>query len=58
MAGEENRPEAPQKIVGMVPVWVANLWIAGVVVWFFVIRILGSGTAQRLLARLGLHHGG
>jgi hypothetical protein len=23
------------------PVWVANLWIAGVLVWFFVIRILG-----------------
>jgi hypothetical protein len=35
------------------PVWVANLWIAGVLVWFFVIRILGSGTAHHLLARLG-----
>lgn len=58
MTPEENGPESPRKIAGVVPVWVANLWIAGVLAWFFVIRILGSGTAQHLLARLGLHHGG
>jgi hypothetical protein len=58
MGAEENGQEIPGKIGGIVPVWVANLWIAGVLVWFFVIRIVGSGTAQHLLSRLGLHHGG
>jgi hypothetical protein len=58
MATEENRNDGPRKIAGLLPVWVANLWIVGVLVWFFVIRILGSGTAQHLLLRLGLHHGG
>jgi hypothetical protein len=57
MAGDEQL-ERSSKIAGVLPVWVANLWMAGVLVWFFVIRILGSGTAQRLLARLGQHHGG
>lgn len=58
MAAEQNGKEFPGKIAEVVPVWVANLWVAGVLVWFFVIRILGSGTAQQLLSRLGLHHGG
>jgi hypothetical protein len=37
------------------PSWLMDLWTAFVLLTFFVIRILDSGTAQRLLARLGLH---
>ena len=37
------------------PSWLTGLWTAFVLLTFFVIRILGSGTAQRVLARLGLH---
>jgi hypothetical protein len=37
------------------PSWLMDLWIAFVLLTFLVIRILGSGTAQRVLARLGLH---
>jgi hypothetical protein len=57
MADEDQRGRS-SKIAGVVPVWMANLWIAGVLLWFFVIRILGSETARHLLTRLGLHHGG
>jgi hypothetical protein len=32
-----------------------DLWTAFVLLTFLVIRILGSGTAQRVLARLRLH---
>jgi hypothetical protein len=32
---------------------VIELWMAGLLAAFFVIRILGSGLGQRLLARLG-----
>jgi hypothetical protein len=35
---------------------IIELWIAGVLVAFFVIRIMGSRLAQRLLERLGLGH--
>jgi hypothetical protein len=57
MADDEQQGRA-DKIAGIVPVWVANFWIAGVLAWFFVIRILGSGTAQHLLSKLKLHRGG
>jgi hypothetical protein len=57
MADDERQGRA-DKIAGIVPVWVANFWIAGVLAWFFVIRILGSGTAQHLLSKLKLHRGG
>jgi hypothetical protein len=33
-----------------------DLWIAGIIVWFFLIRIVGSSTGQRVLSALGLHH--
>jgi hypothetical protein len=35
-----------------------DLCIAFVLLTFFLVCILGSGTAQRVLARLGLHHSG
>ena len=57
MTAEDYRMESSGKIAGMLPAWVANVWIAGVVVWFFVIRVLGSGTARHLLSVLGLHQG-
>jgi len=37
------------------PSGLMDLWTAFVLLTFFVIRILGSGTAQRVLTRLGLH---
>jgi hypothetical protein len=39
-----------------IPSWLMNIWIAGILVTFLVIRVLGSGTGQGLLAHLGLHH--
>jgi hypothetical protein len=39
-----------------IPSWVMDLWIAWIVVAFLVIRVLGSGTAQRLLSHFGFRH--
>jgi len=57
MIPEENGREVSRKIAGVLPVWVVNVWIGGMLGWFFVIRILGSGTARHLLSMMGLHHG-
>jgi hypothetical protein len=35
--------------------WLIELWIAAVLLGFFVVRILGSGLGQRLLSSLGIH---
>ena len=57
MAAEEDQQESAKKIAGVLPVWVVNVWIGGILGWFFVIRILGSRTARYLLSMIGLHHG-
>ena len=33
--------------------WAVNLWIMLVVIWFFVVRILGSATVRHLLSAMG-----
>jgi len=35
-----------------------ELWIAALLFLFFVIRILGSSSAQQILRRFGYHQGG
>jgi hypothetical protein len=37
--------------------WLMNLWIAAILLIFFVIRIIGSAVGQRVLSRIGLHLG-
>jgi hypothetical protein len=37
--------------------WGINLWIAWILVAFFIVRIAGSGVGQRVFARLGFHLG-
>jgi hypothetical protein len=49
-------PPAASRIAGLLPTWVVNLWLAFVLAWFFVVRILGSGMGQHVLSVLGLHH--
>jgi hypothetical protein len=39
-----------------IPPWLMNIWIVAILVAFLIIRILGSGTGQRLLGYLRLHH--
>jgi hypothetical protein len=36
--------------------WLIELWVAFVLLAFFVVRILGSSVGQRILALAGLHH--
>jgi hypothetical protein len=45
-----------QDALRWIPSWVMDLWIAWILVAFLVIRVLGSGTAQRLLGHFGLWH--
>jgi len=33
--------------------WAVNLWIMLVVIWFFVVRILGSATVLHFLSPMG-----
>jgi hypothetical protein len=33
--------------------WAVNLWIMLVVIWFFVVRILGSATVRHFLSPMG-----
>ena len=33
--------------------WAVNLWIMLVVIWFFVVRILGSATVRHFLSAMG-----
>ena len=41
-----------------IPSWAIELWIASVLMAFFLIRVLGSGTGQRIFHFLGLGHTG
>jgi hypothetical protein len=50
---ESNSPPSP---LSWIPAWAMNLWIAAILLGFFIIRVLGSGTGQRVLSRLGLRH--
>jgi hypothetical protein len=36
---------------------IIGLWLAGVLVAFFLIRILGSHLVQRIIERFGVRHG-
>lgn len=49
------KPESSNKIAGFLPRWAVNAWIAFVLSWFFVIRILGSGTGRHLLSAVEAH---
>jgi hypothetical protein len=35
--------------------WLINLWIASVLIGFFVVRVLGSSLGHRVLSVLGIH---
>jgi hypothetical protein len=56
MDARNENPDSSAGLPRWLPSWAIDLWLAFVLLTFFLIRILGSGTAQRLLARLGLHH--
>jgi hypothetical protein len=45
-----------QDALRWIPSWVMELWIAAILIVFVVIRVLGSGTGQRLLNHFGLRH--
>jgi hypothetical protein len=45
-----------QTTLRWIPSWLMNIWIAGMLVAFLIIRVLGSGTGQRLLSHLGSRH--
>jgi hypothetical protein len=52
-------PSSQEKIqdaLRWIPSWVMELWIATILIVFVVIRVLGSGTGQRLLNDFGLRH--
>jgi hypothetical protein len=55
MDATSKNSDSPARPLRWLPSWPMDLWTAFVLLTFFVIRILASGTAQRVLARLGLH---
>jgi hypothetical protein len=57
LLGEETG-ESPQQFPGARVLWprLIELWLAAVLVTFFVIRVLASQTAQRLLGRFTHSH--
>lgn len=57
MAAEVDKQDCSPKVSGLFPAWVVNLWIATILMWFFVIRVLGSGTGRHVLSVVGLRHG-
>jgi hypothetical protein len=45
-----------QETLRWIPSWIMELWIAFIVITFLIIRVLGSGTGQRILNHFGLRH--
>jgi hypothetical protein len=58
MDGRNENPDLSARLPRWLPSGLMDLWIAFVLLTFFLICILGSGTAQSVLARLGLDHSG
>jgi hypothetical protein len=58
MDAKNENLDLSARLLRWLPSWLMDLWLAFVLLTFFLIRILGSGTAQRVLARLGIHHSG
>ena len=57
MAPEEKQDSLGSRILRSLPGWAVDLWIFGILIAFFVIRILGSGTGRRVLYAIGLGRG-
>ena len=54
MSSEPENPTRTPSFLQRLWPWLIELWIAYVLVAFFIIRILGSGLVQRLLTLLRL----
>lgn len=54
MSNEAGNPTTEPSLLQRLWPWLIELWIAYVLVAFFIIRILGSGLVQRLLTLLRL----
>jgi len=54
-ATSRERPSSRNRLRALLPFSI-DLWIAFVLLTFFLIRILGSSSGQRVLARLGIHY--
>lgn len=50
MSGEANQPDSRSSVLPRAYSWLMTLWIGYVFFAFFVIRILGSSTGQRLIS--------
>ena len=53
---EDNNPILSPTILHRLYPWLIELWIASILLVFFIIRVLGSGMGQRVLSALGLRH--
>lgn len=54
MSSEVKQPTTAPSLFQRLWPWLIELWIAYVLIAFFIIRILGSGLVQRLLTLLRL----
>lgn len=54
MNNETGNPTTAPSLLQRIWPWLIELWIAYVLVAFFIVRILGSGLVQRLLTLLRL----
>ncbi len=53
--GKQQRTHSLAALCWLYP-WLIELWIASVLLVFFIIRVLGSGMGRRALSLLGLRH--
>jgi len=53
--GKQHRIDSLAALRRLYP-WLIELWIASILLVFFIIRVLGSGMGQRVLSVLGLRH--
>ncbi|HXJ05756.1 MAG TPA: hypothetical protein VNH65_11685 [Candidatus Acidoferrum sp.] len=56
-SGNENSSGGEEQSSFRLVLWprIVELWITGVLIVFFVVRVLGSQTARVILSRFGFH---
>jgi hypothetical protein len=53
--GTDATNPRPKSVAHRFYSWLIELWIAAVLIGFFIVRVLGSGLGQRLLSHFGIH---
>jgi hypothetical protein len=55
MTANSQTPRSESTLLHRIYPWLIELWIASVLVGFFVVRVLGSSLGHRVLSAFGIH---